>query len=580
MANRIQLGHMGKYWDESFKNLPYVKQGVTDEEIEAWEKLGYSSNHLKSYTGHMYDNSKPMPQWIERLANSFGMYNQSYTFYRMDTCEIMPVHSDHFRTYCRINNCTTDDVYRAVMMLEDWKPGHYFELDGVGYVNWKAGDWFRWRGNVPHAASNIGPEPRYTLQITGMLVGEKQLNKLYSFNVPNVIEDISNPMINLEIIPSINKDNREDIRYMVYMNNSYIKELDNITHDEEGRNTLNTDGLHIYLYEPICSYSVDRIEPMHTQGFYSEFSNEVPENMRSDELDSIYNYVTRNKLTNVTVHTGDYNVDYWYPVYREHMKLVCDDIFITTLKKNMNVRTEPSNEFIRNFICLNWRFTKHRQLLANFLATHQGLLSWHFKADFDILKKDLYFDLDNWETQHPELYTQLKLGCDNVQQNSPYCVDKYSPAATIVTDPKYVDMWPPVIDSNPGYTPALYNRVSNNLSDFYFESFIDIVNETRFAQPTANLSEKVFQPMQYFRPFVLVAPPKSLEYLKSMGYKTFSDFWDESYDDELDHGKRLAKIFELLNRLFAMTNEEQRSLYEKMIPVLKHNFDKFVEKSK
>ena len=37
----------------------------------------------------------------------------------------------------------------------------------VGVVNYKAGEYVLWAPDVPHAASNIGVEPRYTLQITG-----------------------------------------------------------------------------------------------------------------------------------------------------------------------------------------------------------------------------------------------------------------------------------------------------------------------------------------------------------------------------------------------------------------------------
>lgn len=570
MIERIQLGHMGKYWNDDFKNLPYVNQGVTEEEISYWESLGYSEKYVKSYTGSMYDNRNPMPEWIDRLENAFGLFNQSYTFYRMDTCEIMPAHSDHFRTYCRLNDAEPDQVWRAVMMLEDWKPGHYFELGGVGYVNWKAGDWFKWQGDIPHAASNIGVEPRYTIQITGMSIHAGQLNKLFSFNIPDIEEDKSFPFATNMIVPKFT-----DKRNMVFMNNSYIYELDSINHTEETIDILNSEGLHIHLYEPICSYDVNN--PTHTQGFYSEFSNIDSNDLRAEELDSIYNYSLRNNLTNITVHTGDYNVEHYYPYYTTRLTLICDDIFLKTMSRILNVRPVPENKFIRKFISLNWRFTKHRQLTANFLAGRNGYLSWSFKAEFDVLGKDLYFDLDDWKYKYPELYNRLREGVAVVREKSPFCVDQRSLYAREVTDPKHVEMWPPVDGARPGYTPSLYNQVSNHLSDFYFESFLDIVSETRFAQPTANISEKAFQPMQYFRPFVLLAPPKSLEYLRSLGFETFGSFWDESYDDELDHGERLAKIFRLIDSITIMTDDELRELYNKMTPILVHNFNRYKE---
>ena len=58
-------------------------------------------------------------------------------------------------------------VRRALILLEDWKPGHYLEVMGVPYVEWRAGQVVEWVYDTPHMAANIGLEDRYTLQITG-----------------------------------------------------------------------------------------------------------------------------------------------------------------------------------------------------------------------------------------------------------------------------------------------------------------------------------------------------------------------------------------------------------------------------
>ena len=168
MKQRWYSGHIDKFWDNGFKEFPYSKQPVTDYEVEQWVSKGY--DHVKSFTGSMYDNRNPMPDWIKLVEQEFTEFkNLTYTFYRMDTLEIMPEHSDHYRTYVKIFGAEYKNVHRILLMLEDWKPGHYLEIDGVGFVNWKSGDYFIWENSCPHAASNIGTEPRYTLQITGEL---------------------------------------------------------------------------------------------------------------------------------------------------------------------------------------------------------------------------------------------------------------------------------------------------------------------------------------------------------------------------------------------------------------------------
>ena len=142
-----------------------MKQSVTQQEINEWHSKGYYHNN---FTGNMYDSRNPMPAWTNDVGDEFHeLKDKTYTIYRMDTLEIMPTHVDHFRRYCEIFNVDRKDVRRVLIFLEDWKPGHYFEVAGTGVVNWRAGDFCMWEPDVDHAASNIGIEPRYTLQITG-----------------------------------------------------------------------------------------------------------------------------------------------------------------------------------------------------------------------------------------------------------------------------------------------------------------------------------------------------------------------------------------------------------------------------
>lgn len=161
-------GHLDPFWDSSYKNFSYVRQPLLDSEIDAWKNMGY--DFVKSFSGMMYDSRNPMPDWVNKFEGKFGLQNQTYNFYKMSQLEIMPVHSDHYQTYIRLFNADPAKINRVLVMLEDWQPGHYLEVDGRGFVNWRAGDFFQWENFTPHAAANIGIEPRYTLQITGELV--------------------------------------------------------------------------------------------------------------------------------------------------------------------------------------------------------------------------------------------------------------------------------------------------------------------------------------------------------------------------------------------------------------------------
>ena len=91
------------------------------------------------------------------------------SYYRMNTGTILPTHSDLYLRYVDVFKLQGQEqkIRRAIVFLEDWRSGHYFEGNGRPTVNWRAGDVIEWAYDAPHMAANLGLDPRYTLQITG-----------------------------------------------------------------------------------------------------------------------------------------------------------------------------------------------------------------------------------------------------------------------------------------------------------------------------------------------------------------------------------------------------------------------------
>jgi hypothetical protein len=79
--------------------------------------------------------------------------------------------------------------------------------------------------------------------------------------------------------------------------------------------------------------------------------------------------------------------------------------------------------------------------------------------------------------------------------------------------------------------------------------------------------------MKSFRPFVIVAAPHTLKYLKEMGYKTFSDFWPEEYDDIECTSDRLVEVCNTIKYINSFSIEDCRKIYKKLIPRLMHNYN-------
>jgi len=102
-----------------------------------------------------------------------------------------------------------------------------------------------------------------------------------------------------------------------------------------------------------------------------------------------------------------------------------------------------------------------------------------------------------------------------------------------------------------------------------------VVTETVFNGQRNHLTEKTFKPICLQMPFVLLSTTNSLEYLRSYGFKTFSEFWNEDYDTETDDLLRIEKVAKLLNDLDTLSTKELNQMYKHMIPTLKHNYNHF-----
>ncbi len=574
-------GHIGRFWSDEYKTYNYIRQPVTQEEIDEWVSKGY--DYVKSYTGEMYDNRNVMPKWLDSIRDIFFLYkDMTFTFYKMNTLDIMPEHSDHYRTYRKLYNAEYDNTYRILLMLEDWKPGHYLEIDGVGIVNWIAGDYFMWRGDCPHAASNIGVDPRYTLQITANKIKQDECwTQLHWYNIPNINSKNESTVYMMERIYNLLPEDHKKKPLFIYMYNGKLKDLDKFNHSDDEIKVLNDQGVNFYLTEPLCSYlnsSPQYYKPKgtrHDMMFYSEFTgHESKKDFRSDELDSILEYITRNKLQNVTVYTCDYDAQSHYPYYDSFMKIRTKDMFVASItpKKIIDPVIDPT--FTTKFMCLNWRYTTHRNMIAAYVSRLSSYVSWYFRGEFSIVGKSKWFDIHEIKDIDSRMFLDLLAGIENLNVNAPMNVDFNIKNATTVIDKYFMNPMPL------GEMINIPDKVAANptLEKKYKDIFVDIVTESRFAQPTGNYSEKVYQPMWYKKPFILAAPPFTLKFLREEGFKTFNDFWDESYDEIVIHRDRLLKIFELIDFIDNMSINDLQKMYSKMNDIVEHNYKMLLEK--
>jgi hypothetical protein len=170
-AHNMEIYHIDPFWDDEFKSLDYQREPFNDpDSVTKWIELGFSSR----VTGEMCDMKKQQPRWNHRIIEFFesrGWKDVGTSYYRMTPGTVMPEHKDLYKAYIKKFNLDGKKscIRRALILLEDWKPGHYLDCMGQAFVHWKAGDVVEWTYDTPHTAANIGLVDRYTLQVTGHL---------------------------------------------------------------------------------------------------------------------------------------------------------------------------------------------------------------------------------------------------------------------------------------------------------------------------------------------------------------------------------------------------------------------------
>ncbi len=120
-----------------------------------------------------------------------------------------------------------------------------------------------------------------------------------------------------------------------------------------------------------------------------------------------------------------------------------------------------------------------------------------------------------------------------------------------------------------------------NLRHYCEKSDINIVFETEpFGENTiysgqgfgSFLTEKTYKAILCKKPFVLVSEQYGLKALHAFGFKTFSPWFNESYDDIEDFDQRVEAVLSEINRLSLLSEDEMAVILREINSIIEHNY--------
>ena len=111
----------------------------------------------------------------------------------------------------------------------------------------------------------------------------------------------------------------------------------------------------------------------------------------------------------------------------------------------------------------------------------------------------------------------------------------------------------------------------------YNDTKYSLVSETNDTNDEVFMTEKIWKPIIAQQVFVVHGNYLYLQKLREIGFKTFSNYFDESYDLERNQNKRIDKIVNTCRDLLVMNWQD---VYLQTQALRKHNNDLFFDKEK
>ncbi len=219
------------------------------------------------------------------------------------------------------------------------------------------------------------------------------------------------------------------------------------------------------------------------------------------------------------------------------------------------IDTLQIKKYNKKFINFNRRWRLHRPLML-ILLKDKNLLDKGFVSfgESDDPK-------DNWNYKWSELL--------NYYRNDRQMIEIFERNQDVKNLPMmYLDT-----------TDLVTNRAeqTNSTDRYYLDSYFSIVNETTYHTGLGYngipfLSEKIFKCIAMKHPYIIVSAPNSLKYLKQLGYKTFDNIIDESYDLEINDGSRALKIINEVERLVNLSDDQLENFLIESKKICDYNY--------
>lgn len=317
---------------------------------------------------------------------------------------------------------------------------------------------------------------------------------------------------------------------------------------------IRTNGLSIFLYEPLFICNADGSWPWQPKLGPPCF----PE---LEKISHFFSHLDGYKIT-VYLSEKDLNLEILKRQEFENLDLQFFNSYaMETVQTNnqYNWRVPREKDLRKKFICLNFRYEACREIIVAYLKARgfleQGHVSFLHRHEQSEFFKRLPFDpreLAQWSTIENGIY-------------------QIQPLLPLVLDVTHPQTCTPSEESIPDLLPNKNQKSTEARDEFYKEALLCIYTESRPFSFRGEVSEKTLDAIYRRKPFLVFAAPYFLKQLQDLGFKTFSKFWDESFDTCEDPRERFDKYLNTVDSVLNWDWNRCKEFFIESQKICEHN---------
>ena len=319
-------------------------------------------------------------------------------------------------------------------------------------------------------------------------------------------------------------------------------------------------GLHTEIWLDFSTESWFSIDNQRINETVYEF---IHNTIRNTGLDwNLFTFINGNVYT-------QYNYSKWREIFKvqEEIKTSYYPLWhkmTADMHLDFSYQNEQHKDTYRThyFSCLNGAPRDHRIKTEKFIKEN------------NLLDKSRYTFYWNDETlPYSEITSDWRKWPKLEEANKHRAIDSHriqEPEFYKVFDDTYFDLITETLTTNERFGVEIDKYVTSPPTPEYKQYFE--VFKTIF------ITEKLWRSIYYKRPFIVMGNHRILEYLKSLGFKTFNCMWNEDYDGVPSPQERERACLDLLKEVcdtHTLESMHNKVYSEEVQLILQHNYDLF-----